>query len=83
MDPRLEPDQLRAPLEQQVLAEPVAPVHLEREPAEIAETLLANAQERTPLTPQRARRRHAVPSLRGGVAAAGLSAASGAAATGV
>jgi hypothetical protein len=43
VDPRLEPDQLRAALEQQILAEPVAPVHLEREAAEVAELLLAQA----------------------------------------
>ena len=46
VDARLEPDQLGAALEQQVLAEAVAPVHLQREPAQVAELLLAQAQER-------------------------------------
>ena len=52
VDARLEPDQVGAALEQQVLAEAVAPVHLEREPAEIAQLLLTQAQERAPLAPE-------------------------------
>ena len=57
VDPRLEPDQLGAALEQQVLAEAVAPVHLEREAAQVAELLLAQPQEGAALAPQLARRR--------------------------
>jgi len=41
VDPRLEPDQLSAPLQEEILAKAVATVHLEREAAEIAEPLLA------------------------------------------
>jgi len=41
VDARFESDQLRAALEQEVFPEAVAPVHLEREPAEVAELLLA------------------------------------------
>ena len=52
MDPRLEPDQLGAALEKQVLTETVAPVHLEREPAEIAQLLLPEPQERATLAAQ-------------------------------
>ena len=55
VDARFEPDQLGAALEQQVLAEAVAPVHLEREPAEVAQLLLAQPQERAALAPELAR----------------------------
>ena len=43
MHPRLEPDQLRAALEHEILTEAVAPVHLEREAAEVAQPLFAQA----------------------------------------
>ena len=69
MDPRLEPDQLGAALEQQVLAEPVAAVHLEREPAEVAQLLLAKPQERAALTSELARRRGGTAPWAGGVPA--------------
>ena len=36
----------------EILAEAVAPVHLEREPAEVAEPLLAQPQERAALAAQ-------------------------------
>ena len=55
MDASLEPDQLRAALEHQILAKAVAPVHLERDPAEIAEPLLSQAQKRSPFATQLAR----------------------------
>ena len=55
VDPRLEPDQLGTALEQEVLAEAVAPVHLEREAPEVAQLLLAQPHERAPLPPQGAR----------------------------
>ena len=67
VDARLEADQLRAALEQQILAEAVAPVHLEREPAEVAQLLLAQPQERAALAAELARGRR-VPA---GVAAGG------------
>ena len=51
MDSRFEPDQLGAALEQQVLAEAVAAVHLERETTQVAELLLSQAEERTALAP--------------------------------
>ena len=43
MDASFQADQLGAALEQEVLAEAVAAVHLEREAAEVAELLLAKA----------------------------------------
>jgi len=52
-----EADQLGATLEQQVLTEAVTPVHLQREPAEVAQLLLTEAQERAPFAPKVARRR--------------------------
>jgi hypothetical protein len=40
---RFEPDQLGAAIEQQVLPEAVAPVHLQREPAQVTQLLFAQA----------------------------------------
>ena len=77
MDARFETDQLRAAIEQQVLAKPIAPVHLERQPAEVAQLLLTQAQERTTLPPELARRGSMPPppwrSRRDGVVGRGLS----------
>jgi hypothetical protein len=64
VDAGFEPDQLGAPLQQQVLAEAVAPVHLEREAAEIAQLLLAEPEERTPFAPQVAGGRRRSPARR-------------------
>jgi hypothetical protein len=61
VDPRFEADQLRAALEQQVFPEVIAPVHLQREPAEVAELLLAQAEERAALSPELGRRRGGSP----------------------
>ena len=55
MDSRLERDQVGAALDEQVLAEAVAAVHLEREPAEVAQALLANAHQGPPLPAEFAR----------------------------
>ena len=55
MDPRLERDQVGAALDQQILAEAVAPVHLERQAAEVAEPVLAHAHERAALATELAR----------------------------
>src|SRR6188508_1216171 len=52
VDARLEADQLGAALEQQVLTEAVAPVHLQRQPAEVAQLLLTETQERLALAPE-------------------------------
>jgi len=57
VDARFEADQLGAALEQQVLSEAVAAVHLQGEPAEVAQFLLTEAQERATLAPELARRR--------------------------
>jgi hypothetical protein len=64
VDARFEPDQLGAALQQQVFPEAVAPVHLQREPAEIAQLLLAEAEERATLAPELGRRRGRPPSPR-------------------
>ena len=48
--------ELAALLEEQVLTEAVAADHLQREPAEIADALLAHAAQRTPFAPELARR---------------------------
>jgi hypothetical protein len=45
----VERDQLVAPLDEQVLAELVAAKHLEHQPTEIAQALLAHTQERAAL----------------------------------
>jgi hypothetical protein len=52
VDPRLQADQLSTPLEYEVLTEAVAPIHLESDPAEVAEALLAQTQKRTALAAQ-------------------------------
>ena len=52
MDARFEPDQLGAALQDEILAEPVAAVHLEGEAAQVAEAFLAQAEQRFPLTPK-------------------------------
>ena len=64
MDPGLETDQLGAALEHQILAKAVAAVHLERDPAEIAKPLLAQAEERPALASQLARRGRGAPPRR-------------------
>ncbi len=61
MNARLEADQLGAALEQKVLPKAVAAVHLQREPAEVAQLLLPEAQERPSLAPELARRRSRTP----------------------
>jgi hypothetical protein len=42
-------------LDQELVAEARAPVHLEREASQVADPLLAGLHDRPPLTPQRAR----------------------------
>ena len=54
--PLLERDDLAALLDQQLVAEARAPVHLEREPTEVPDPLLARLYDRPPLAPQRSRR---------------------------
>jgi DNA-directed RNA polymerase specialized sigma24 family protein len=53
--------ELEAAVDEQVLPELVAAVHLEHQSAEVAEPLLAHEQERAPLTPELARRRERAP----------------------
>ena len=57
--PPLDRDHLLALLDQQVLLELVAPEHLEHQPAEVADALLARPDEGAPLAPERAGRRNA------------------------
>ena len=57
MDARFEADQLGAALEQQVFPEAVAAIHLQRQPAEVAELLLTEAEQRAALATKLARRR--------------------------
>jgi hypothetical protein len=57
VDACFETDQLGAALEQQVLPEAIAAVHLQREAAEVAQLLLPQAQERAALAPELTRRR--------------------------
>jgi hypothetical protein len=64
VDARFETDQLGAAIEQQVLAEAIAPVHLERQATEVTQLLLTQAQERTTLAPELARRRSGSPAPR-------------------
>src|SRR5205085_6447789 len=47
--PLLERGEIGAPLVDEVVPEALLPVHLEHEPAEVADPLLAQAQERAPL----------------------------------
>ncbi len=54
-DPRVDPDDLRRSLGEQVVAEPAPPVHLDEQTAEIAEHVLASGQERAPLATEDAR----------------------------
>ena len=61
MDACLEADQVGTALEQEVLPEPVATVHLEREAAQVAQLLLSEPQKRPALAPQLARRRCVAP----------------------
>ena len=49
----LDRDHLETPLLEQILAEPVAAVHLEHQPAQVADALVAGARERTSLAAQR------------------------------
>ena len=57
MDSRLEPDQLGATLDQEILAKTIAPVHLEREAAQIAQLVLPQPQQGAPFPPEIGRRR--------------------------
>jgi hypothetical protein len=50
-------EQLLAALKDEVLAEPVATEHLEQEPAEVAQPLLAELEQGAPLAAQHAGRR--------------------------
>ena len=52
--PRVDADELGAALGEQVLAEAAAPVELDQQPAEVAQLLLADVQERALLSPQQA-----------------------------
>jgi hypothetical protein len=52
VDARLEADQLGAALEQQVFAEAVTAIHLEREAAKVAQLLLAQPEEGAPFAPE-------------------------------
>ena len=52
LQPLVEGDELVAALDQQVLAELVAPEHLQHQAAEIAEPFLARAQQCAPLPPE-------------------------------
>jgi hypothetical protein len=45
LQPLVERDQLVAPLDEQILAELVAPEHLQHQPAEVAQALLANPEQ--------------------------------------
>ena len=56
----LDRDHLLALLDQQVLLELVAAEHLEHQPAEVADALLARPDEGSPFASQRARRRNAL-----------------------
>jgi len=53
-DARIDPDDLRRPLREQVVAEPAAPVHLDEQSAEITQRVLARLQEGAALTPEQA-----------------------------
>jgi len=55
-DAGLDRDELGASLDDERLVEVVATVHLERQPAEVAETVFPQEQERPPLAPEIARR---------------------------
>src|SRR6185503_11122414 len=57
VNPGFEPDQVGAALEQEILAELVAPVHLEREPTEVAQLLLTQPHQRPALAAEIARGR--------------------------
>ena len=60
LHPRLDCHELRAALDDQTCVEAVALVHLEREPAEVAQPLLAHLEQRLPLALELARRRRDV-----------------------
>ena len=55
VDPLLELQNLVGAGRQQIGVEPVAPHHLDGEPADVAELDLASSSERSPLAPQRDR----------------------------
>ena len=57
VDPLFERDDLPAAFDQQLVAEARAAVHLQRQPAEVADPLLASLQDRPALAPQRSGRR--------------------------
>jgi hypothetical protein len=65
VDPGFEPDQIGAALEQEIFAELIAPVHLEREPAEVAQLLLAEPHQCPALAAEVARGRRGTSSSRG------------------
>ncbi|HYY02676.1 MAG TPA: hypothetical protein VE736_02220 [Gaiellaceae bacterium] len=55
MQALVERDELVASLDQQVLSELVAPIHLEHQPAEVAKPILAHPKQRTALAAKDAR----------------------------
>src|SRR5207253_6101581 len=61
VQPLLDADDLGRLLVDEVLAEPILAVHLQDEPAEVADPLLAQPHERAPLAAQLARRRQRSP----------------------
>lgn len=65
MDARLQANQVGAALQQEILSKAVAPVHLQRETAQVAKLLLTQAQERPPLAPELSRRWSGTPARPG------------------
>ena len=63
-DPLLERHELRALLEHELLAVVVAAVHLQHQPAEVADALLPGLQERAPLAAEGTRRGRRAPGRR-------------------
>lgn len=52
---RVDPDDRRRPLSEQVVPEPASSVHLDEQAAEVAQRVLARLQEGAALAPQQAR----------------------------
>ena len=67
----LDCDHFLALLDQQVLLELIAAEHLEHQPAQVADAVLARPDEGSPFAPQRARRRNTLGSGRSGRTALG------------
>ena len=63
---RVQAEQLVAAFGEQVLSKPVAPVHLEHQPAEVAELLFARSGEQPPLATDDTRGRERSPGRLGG-----------------